>query len=490
MPTRREALATLGLSTLAACTTPPPPRPNVLFVMTDDQTWQQMSCAGHPLLKTPNMDRLAHEGAHFRNAFCTNSLCAPGRASVLTGCYSHVHGIRGNSEKRDAVEQLDPDLPTFPSLLQAAGYRTGLMGKWHIRQDPAGFDKWTVLPGQGVYFDPEFLHNGEPKEHTGYATEITTDLALDFLADTGEDPWCLVYQHKAPHRPFTPPPHLKDLWANVDWPKPASYNDDYATRPLAAKAEDMRFEISLRPDYEGEIPENLSPDEEREWIFDRFVKDHHRSIAGVDEQLGRVLNYLDESGQTEDTLVIYTTDNGYFLGEHGWYDKRFMYEPSLRIPLLIRYPRLGFAGLTPEAMVLNIDLAPTIVDLCGLDVPAEMQGQSLAPFLRVEQPADWRESIFYAYYDNSFRLFDLAREDMTDPTFQFLTAHRVTPHRGVRTNRYKLIEYYMEDYWELFDLEEDPQELTNLYNNPTHTETQAQLIQQLRSLQHQYNEPA
>ena len=486
---RRNAIKTLGGAALAAgCSQDPAhPRPNILFVMTDDQTYQQMSCAGHPILQTPNIDRLANEGARFDRAFCTNSLCAPARASILTGCLSHVHGIRGNSEKADAVEQLDQSLPTFPKLLQQAGYRTGLMGKWHLRENPVGFDDWKVLPGQGVYFDPDFIHEGETRQESGYATDVTTDFALDFLRrHEGTDPFCLVYQHKAPHRPFTPAPRHAKLFDDIEWPYPESYNDDYATRRIAKEAEDMRFENSIAGDYD-DIPSGLSAKQKRDWIFQRFVKDHHRSVVGVDENLGRVLEYLDTTGMAEDTLIIYTTDNGYFLGEHGWYDKRFMYEPSHRIPLLVRYPRLVSPGIVPDSMAMNIDVAPTILDFAGIEVPEQMQGRSLRRVLEGDPEDDWRSSVFYSYYENSWAFRNMARDQMTDPSFQFWTAHRVGPNRGVRNDRYKLIEYYSEgDYWELFDLQDDPNELNNLYGQGGYADIAEALRLDLRTLQGYY----
>jgi arylsulfatase A-like enzyme len=490
---RRQVLKNLGGAGAAAwlsrCSSGPShPRPNILFVMTDDQTAAQMSCAGHPLLQTPNIDRLAAGGVRFSDAFCTNSLCAPGRASVLTGCYSHVHGIRGNSEGRDSIERLDPGLPTFPKLLQDAGYRTGLTGKWHIRQDPEGFDDWRILPGQGVYVDPEFIINGQPNQQRGYATDITTDFALDFLRKNTGQPFCLLYQHKAPHRPFTPAPRHAKLFDDIEWPYPETYNDDYATREIARQAEDMRFEISLAGDYE-DLPETLSPDEKRNWIFQRFVKDHHRAVFTVDENLGHILEFLDISGLAEDTLILYTSDNGYFLGEHGWYDKRFMYEPSLRIPLVVRYPRLVKPNRVESAMALNVDIAPTILDFAGISVPEQMQGRSLRPLLEGDPPDDWRQSVFYSYYENSWALAGLAAEERTDPSFQFFTPHRIGPHRGVRTRRHKLIEYYGEgQYWELFDLEQDPGELRNLFGQPGQQEPTAELTNLLRRQQEQFHE--
>ncbi len=490
--TRREALQGLGAASVGSffsrCGKKPAyPRPNILFVMTDDQAFHQMSCAGHPILQTPNIDRLAREGVRFANAFCTNSLCAPSQATVLTGCYSHIHGIRGNSKQRNAIEEINPKLPAFPALLRDAGYRTGLMGKWHLRQDPDGFDDWKVLPGEGTYHDPDFLLQGRRQQQHGYATDITTDFALDFLRQTGRQPFCLLYQHKAPQRPFTAAPRHDGLFEDTEWPYPETYFDDYDTRRIAKEAEDMRFEIGLAADYE-EIPKNLRSDERRNWIFQRFVKDHHRAVYGVDENLGRILEHLDTAGLAEDTVVIYTSDNGYFLGEHGWYDKRFMYEPSLRIPLLVRYPRLGLSGHLEDRMVVNADLAPTILDFAGLTVPEQMQGRSLRPLLEGSPPEDWRQSIFYAYYDNSWARATLSQQGLTDPSLPSLTAHRIGPHRGIRTGQHKLIEYYTDAYWELFDLKSDPHELRNLHGQAGFEQLTAELTQKLRRLQQDLGE--
>jgi arylsulfatase A-like enzyme len=489
--TRRQAMKSLAAAaglTSSFCSSPKSQRPNILYIMTDDQAVGQMSCEGGKILPTPNMDRLAREGARFENCFVTNSLCAPSRATVLTGCYSHIHGVLGNSESKDSVERLDPSLPTFPQLLQRAGYHTGIVGKWHLSTDPVGFDYWCVLPGQGVYFDPDFIENGTRKKFTGYATDITTDLALDFLSKAGSKPFCLIYQHKAPHRPFKPAPRHAHLLDNVELPYPPTFNDDYSTRRVAKEAQDMRFDISLAGDYK-DLPKGLSPEERKKWIYQRFVKDHYCALHGVDENLGRVLDYLDKNGLAEDTLIMYTSDNGYFLGEHGWYDKRFMYEPSLRVPLLVRYPRLAGPGKVPPAMALNVDFAPTILDFAGVPIPDSMQGNSLRPVLEGRTPPDWRKSIYYSYHENSWKLRGAGKEQMSDPTFQYFTAHRVGPHRGVRTDRYKLIEYYSEgDYWELFDLEKDPTELNNVYGEPASASVTAQLKQELQRLRQQYRE--
>ncbi|MFC1608281.1 sulfatase [Candidatus Latescibacterota bacterium] len=493
---RREALQSMAVTgtgaMLAGCAAPQPvKRPNILFVMTDDQTVDQMSCSGNPLIQTPNMDRLANEGTRFSNCFCTNSLCAPSRATILTGCYSALHGITGNSEKKGGEERLNPDLPTFPELLRQAGYYTAIIGKYHIRQDPVGFDEWRILPGQGSYIDPEFIENGVSTANKGYVTDIITDKTLDFLERIdSSQPFCLVYQHKGPHRPFTPAPRHAHLWDDIEFPYPASFDDDYDTRKVAKMADDMRIEVSIASDYD-DLPMDLSPEEKRRWIFQRFVKDSYRATVGIDENLGRVLNSLDEKGLTDDTLIIYTSDNGFFLGEHGWYDKRFMYEPSLRIPLLIRYPRLGQGGQIIDSLVQNVDVAPTILDIAGIQVPGTMQGRSLKPHMEGKPPDDWRQTVYYAYYEDSWRMYhDIKTNDINDQTYlKYFTTHRVGPHHGVRNNRYKLIEYYTEgDYWELFDLETDPDEMTNTYGEPGFEDITTELKRELSHLQRLYGD--
>ena len=438
--TRRDSLRAIGGAAIAtnACSRRPR-RPNILYIMTDDHVPAAMSCYGNEILHTPNLDRLASEGVRFNNCFVTNSLCAPGRATVLTGCYSNVHHIFGNSEGRDAIEKMTPGIPTYPKLLQQAGYHTGIVGKWHLSDEPSGFDYWCVLPGQGVYFDPDFIEQGTRKKFPGYATDVTTGLALNFLKAAGsEKPWCLVYQHKAPHRPFKPAPRHANMFSDTELPYPETFDDNYDTRRLAKEAEDMRLDLSLADDYK-DLPKGLSAGDRKKWIFQRFVKDYYRATYGVDENLARVLKFLDDTKQADDTLILYSSDNGFFLGEHGWYDKRFMYEPSLRVPLLARYPRLGVSGKVVDQMVQNIDFAPTILDFAGVAIPEGMQGRSLRPLLEGKAVQDWRQSIYYAYYENSWTLRGKGKEAMSDPSFQYFTPHRVSPHRGVRTDRYKLI---------------------------------------------------
>jgi len=484
----RRGFLAVGGAAFASCGKTAPKRPNVLFVMTDDQAASQMSCYGNRLFSTPNMDRLAAGGTRFENAFCTNSLCAPSRATALTGTYSHINGVKGNSEGRDNIEKIDPKLPQYPQMLKQAGYRTGVVGKWHLQEEPKGFDYSCVLPGQGVYFDPDFIENGQRKKIPGYATDVTTDLALRFLDTVGTDPFLLIYQHKAPHRPFTPAPRHAKMFDNVEFPYPETFDDDFSTRPLAKEAADMLFEQSIASDY-PDLPKNLKSAEKKKWLYQRFVKDHYRAVYGVDENLGRVLDYLDKKNLSADTLILYTSDNGYFLGEHGWYDKRFMYEPSFRVPLLARYPRAGKAGHVEARYAANIDYAPTILDFAGIEVPKAMQGRSLRPLIEGREPTEWRRSVYYTYHEDSWTLRDAAKERMTDPSFQYFTPHRVGPHRGVRMGDHKLIEYYGEgDVWELFDVKNDSHETRNRYGDPAYAAIEADLKRELQRLRREYSD--
>jgi arylsulfatase A-like enzyme len=488
--TRREALCLLpfaGTSILFPnCGGKRSRHTNILFVMSDDHTHHQLGCAGNPLIKTPAMDRLAHEGIRFKNAFVTNSLCAPSRATLLTGCYSNIHKILGNSEARSQKEQMNLSLPTFPQLLRDMGYFTGLVGKWHLPHHPSGFDYYCVLPGQGVYFNPEFIENGTRRQFEGYVTDVTTNLALNFLKSVSE-PFCLLYHQKGPHRPFKPAPRHRELYQDIDIAYPETFYDDYATRCIAAKAKDMRIEVSLAGDYQ-DINPSLTVSEKKEWIYQRFVKNHYRAVQAIDEGLGKVLDYLDYRGFSNNTVVIYTSDNGFFLGEHGWYDKRFMYEPSIRIPLLLRYPDGVEANKVEEGMVLNVDIAPTILDFAGISIPKSMQGKSLRSLLE-RKKGGWRDSIYYSYYENSWALRNASREELIDPAFEYFTAHRIGPHRGIRTSRYKLIEYYSKDnYWEFFDLENDPHELTNVYSDSAYSGLVDDLTRELKRSQQKYGD--
>ena len=490
--TRRDALKRMAIAgsgtLLSQCSRyKKAPRPNIIFIMTDDQAVSEMSCYGNEILETPNMDRLAYEGAQFANCFCTSSLCAPGLASVLTGCYPSLTGITGNPEKTGESERLNPDLPTFPELLKKAGYYTALIGKYNIPLDPSGFDEWCILSEEGSYFNPGFIENGMYNKYKGYVTDIITYKALDFLQRMYRvRPFCLLYQHKAPHYPFKPALRHSNMLNDFELPLPQTFYDDYTTRRIAMQAKEMKIEISLADEYHN-LPDYYTFREKKKRMFQRFVKDHYLSVYCVDENLGRVLKYLDDLGLSEDTFIVFTSDNGFFLGEHGWCGKRFMYEPSLRIPLVVRYPRHVTPGIFNEQMILNVDLAPTILDFAGVPVPEHMHGKSLRPQLEGRRPMGWRHSMYYAYYMKSGQETGLEQKNSNEPDSRNTTAHRVGPHHGVRTEQYKLIEYYSEgDYWELFDLEEDPHELENLYGNPEFDGIINYLKEELRRLQKLY----
>ncbi len=462
-------------------------RPNIIFIMTDDQSVNELSCYGNEILDTPNIDRLAYEGAQFNNCFCTNSLSAPSLASVLTGCYSSLNGITVNGENAGETEQLNPELPTFPELLKEAGYYTAIIGKYNIPLDPSGFNEWSILSGNGSYFNPEFIENGRHKKYDGYVTDIITYRAIDFLRRMHQTrPFCLLYLHKAPHYPFKPALRHTTMLNDFELPYPQTFNDDYNTRRIAGLAADMKIEVGLAGKY-NDFPDYLMPQEKKKRIFQRFVKDHYLAVYCVDENLGRILKYLDDQGLKNDTLIIFTSDNGFFLGEHGWSGKRFMYEPSLRIPFVLRYPGFVTPGIINDQMILNVDFAPTILDFAEVPVPEHMHGKSLRTQLEGRRPMDWRHSMYYAYYENSRHLNDIEQNNLNNRSSTNFTSRRVGPHRGVRTNQYKLIEYYSEgNYWELFDLEEDPDELENMYGNSGFEEITLYLKSELRRLQKLY----
>ena len=439
--TRRVMMAALGGLALAGPLTQAqaadePRRPNILFIMTDDHAAHALSCYGSRINKTPNLDRLAREGMLFRNCFCTNSICAPSRAVILTGKYSHVNGVINNGRRFDGTQQ------TFPKLLQKAGYQTAMVGKWHLKTHPTGFDYWNVLPGQGAYHNPVMIEMGERKKHQGYTTDIITDQAIGFMEKRDKaKPFCLMYHHKAPHRNWQPDEKHAQMYDDADVPEPETFDDDWQNRASAARLSAMSIERHLtKRDLKVPPPEGLEGQALKKWKYQRYIKDYLRCVAAVDDNVGRVLEYLDKEGLTDDTLVVYTSDQGFFLGDHGWFDKRFMYEESLRMPLLVRYPRLVKPGTMSDPMVLNLDFAATFLALAGVPIPGDMQGRSVVPLLRGEKPADWRTSFYYHYYE-------------------YPGAHSVRRHYGVRTSRHKLIHYYRQDEWELFDLVKDPHEM-------------------------------
>lgn len=438
--------------------------PNVLFVFTDDHAQHAISSYGSKVNQTPHLDRLASGGARFLNSFVTNSICTPSRATLLTGQYSHTNGV-------PVFNRFDGDRDHLAKRMQAGGYHTGVIGKWHLGSDPTGFDRWIVLPGQGAYRNPTFLVPGGSLRIDGHCTQVTTDLGLEFLRTRPQDrPFFLMLHHKAPHREWTPDEANRARFADAVFPEPATLFDDYATRPAALPENAQTIARDLtRRDLKLEPPPELAGQELKRWLgekpmeievegrtltgadlvrwkYRRFMQDYLACVQGVDDGIGRVLDWLDAEGIADETIVIYTTDNGWYLGDLGLYDKRFMYEPGLRVPLIARGPGIR-AGLTPDQFVANVDLAPTILDLAGLPIPESMQGRSLAPLLRGERPADWRRSVYYRYY-----------HDPGD--------HNTRAHYGVRTATHKLIHYWKKDAWELYDLVNDPTEQHNLLFEP------------------------
>jgi len=467
-------------------------RPNILFVFSDDHAQAAISAYGSKVNTTPHLDRLAKEGARFLNSFVTNSICTPSRATLLTGQYSHLNGV-------PVFNRFDGSRDHVAKRLQQSGYHTGMIGKWHLGSDPTGFDRWIVLPGQGAYWNPQFLVPGHKLTIEGHCTEITTQLGIEFLDTRPADkPFFLMLHHKAPHREWEPDTKNKEAFRNRTFPEPSTLWDDYATRPAALPenqqtiAKDLtRRDLKLTPPVElqgqernkwlGVKPTSIQVDgktlegeELVRWKYQRYMQDYLACVQGVDDSIGAMLDYLDKKGLAKNTIVIYTADNGWYMGELGMYDKRFMYEPGLRSPLIIRGPGI-LAGSTPEAMVANIDLAPTFLNFAKLEIPDWMQGRSLVPVLQGQTPSDWRKSVYYRYYH--------------DPGH-----HNTAAHYGVRTATHKLIYYWRKDVYEMFDLANDPNEQNNLLHDPQNADQPAtqELFKELKGelgrLQDQYQD--
>jgi arylsulfatase A-like enzyme len=451
-------------------------RPNIVLVLTDDHAAHAIGAYGSIVNSTPRIDELGEAGAVLENCFATNSLCSPSRASILTGTYSHVNGVTTLQTPIDASQ------PTFVTHLRAAGYRTAIVGKWHMGQgaghDPQGFDYWDVLIDQGEYWDPRFLSAEGLRVEEGYATDIITDLALAWLERQDADaPWCVLIWHKAPHRPWQPAERHAALYADRV-PLPRTWGDDHATRSASARRATMSVAEHLTvEDLKGEPPAGLSPEDEAVWKYQRYLQDYLRCVAAVDENVGRVTDWLRARDLFDDTLVLYTSDQGFFLGDHGWFDKRFMYEESIRMPLLLSYPRRLPAGIRHAAIATNVDLAQTILDAAGVEAPARMQGRSILPAL-VADDDDEADAFYYRYWEH---------DDML---------HRVPGHYGVRTRRYKLVYFYNDGMgltgtgpfrgpgeWELYDLEVDPDELRNVAADAAYTAVFAELRHRLRAEQ-------
>lgn len=440
-------------------------RPNILFIMTDDHAQSALSSYGNRILKTPNLDRIGAEGVRFTEAFVTNSLCLPSRATYLTGLYSHAHGLMTNgAESGFHDEPLLNNAETWPNLLRQAGYHTGVVGKWHVNNPPAGYDYTAVLPGQGQYFDPEIIVQGRLTRGKGHTDDVIGEQAIGFLRGRPADqPFALLYQFKAPHRGWEPAPRFARAFEDIEIAPPATFMESIENRPEALQAADLS--IANMPDYRDRGVTADMPFAERARLnWQHFIKDYYRVLLGVDENVGRMLDLLDAEGLSENTLIVYTSDNGFFLGEHGFFDKRLMYEPSIKVPMLVRHPASIAPGqVNREQMLLNIDVAPTFLDMGGVPVPAEMHGRSWAPVARGVAPADWRQDFLYQY-------------------FEFPAAHCVRKHRGIRTERWKLIHWDYPEEWELYDLATDPGELTNLAGRPEHAATEARLRERLGAL--------
>ncbi|OUO55740.1 sulfatase [Parabacteroides sp. An277] len=479
---------------------------NIVYIMTDDHTAQMMSCYDQRYAHTPNLDRIAQEGVLFTNSFVANSLSGPSRACMITGKHSHKNGFYDNTHcKFDGTQQ------TFPKLLQQAGYETALIGKWHLETLPTGFDHWEILPGQGSYYNPDFItqENDTVQVH-GYLTNIITDKSIEWMENQRDKnkPFCLLIHHKAQHRNWMADTCNLRLYEDKTFPLPDTFYDDYEGRPAAAAQEmsilkdmDLVYDLKmtgaegnkgLAQGYEGML--NRMDAEQRaawdafynpiiedfkkqhltgkalyEWKFQRYMRDYLKTLKSLDDNVGRVLDYLDKAGLAENTLVIYTSDQGFYMGEHGWFDKRFMYEESFHTPLLMRLP--GGKKGTIDQMVQNIDYAPTFLELAGAPIPEDIQGVSLLPLLKGENPADWRTSLYYHFYE-------------------YPAEHMVKRHYGVRNDRYKLIHFYNDiDEWELYDLKEDPHELHNVYSDPAYAEVKKQMHHELDSLQIMYDDP-
>ena len=505
-----SAASLAGMLLFAACQDKkqePGQRPfNIVYIMTDDHTAQMMSCYDTRYAETPNLDRIARDGVLFTNSFVANSLSGPSRACMITGKHSHKNGFYDNTHcKFDASQQ------TFPKLLQNAGYETALIGKWHLETLPTGFDHWEILPGQGSYYNPDFItQQNDTVQIHGYLTDIITDKSIEWM-ENGRDktkPFCILIHHKAQHRNWMADTCHLSLYEDRTFPIPDTFYDDYEGRPAAAAQEmsilkdmDLVYDLKmlgaegnkgLAQGYDGILArmdsaqraawdrfydpiiedlkrQNLSGEKLYEWKFQRYMRDYLKTLKSLDDNVGRVLDYLEESGLADNTLVVYTSDQGFYMGEHGWFDKRFMYEESFHTPLLMRLPG-GKKGKIDQ-MVQNIDYAPTFLELAGAPIPDDIQGVSLLPLLKGENPSDWRTSLYYHFYE-------------------YPAEHKVKRHYGVRNNRYKLIHFYNDiDEWELYDLQKDPLELHNVYAAPEYADVKAQMMHELDSLQVMYDDP-
>ena len=474
--------------------------------MADDHAYQAVGAYGSTLIQTPNIDRISREGMLFKKAAVTNSVCSPSRAVILTGKYSHLNGMKDNGTYFNGEQQ------TLPKIFKKNGYSTAIVGKWHLFSEPTGFDYWNILPDQGNYYNPKFIKNGRDTVYNGYVTDIITSMATNWI-DTAKKskPFFLMVHHKAPHRNAMPPLKYLGKFNDREFPYPSNFHDDYQGRK-ALQIQQITMKNNLDIRYDTKIPcdscpvgavnawapaeyqrevERLMPDERKVWEeayeeefkkfkalnsedervkfqFQRYMEDYLRCVNSLDDNVGELLKYLDDTGLAKNTIVVYMSDQGFYLGEHGLYDKRFMYEESFRTPMMIRYPAGFEGGKQTSAFALNLDIAPTLLDLSGITIPGDMQGSSMKTLLQKGRDRNWRKSVYYHYYEKSFGL---------------------TRHYGIRTKRFKLIHFYDPvDSWELYDLAKDPLEMRNLYEDGSHKKIIEKLKAQLRSLQDQYRD--
>jgi arylsulfatase A-like enzyme len=481
-------------------------RPNIIYIMSDDHAYQAISAYGGPLkdlAPTPNIDRIARAGMLFNRCLVTNSLSGPSRAVVITGKYGHLTGFVAN----EGQKPFDGSQQTFPKLLRASGYTTAIIGKWHLMSDPTGFDHWDILPGQGNYYNPDFItKEGRNREH-GYVTEIITDKCIKWLTEVKDSgkPFILMMHHKAPHREWQPGPNELGLYHSTRFPEPPTLFDDYSNRGTAEKTQDMTISktMRLREDLklykDPSMPKNaglnrmdsqqmaawdsvynpvirefyksdITGDELVRYKYQRYLEDYLACIAAVDKSVGRILDFLKESGLDSNTIVIYTSDQGFYLGEHGWFDKRWMFEQSYRTPLIIEWPGVTKPGSVNNDMVSNLDYAETILEMAGVKVPEDMQGRSMVSILKGHTPSDWRKEHYYHYYE-------------------YPAVHMVKRHYGISTERYKLIHYYYDiDEWELFDLKNDPMEMKNVYDDPSYVTVRKNLHERLEKIRETFND--
>lgn len=487
-------------------------RPNIVFIFSDDHAPHAIGAYNGWLKETnptPNIDSLARQGMLFQNSFCTNSICGPSRAVIITGKHSHLNGFMNNGNKFDGSQQ------TFPKLLRNAGYTTAMIGKWHLKSNPQGFDYWDVLPGQGEYYNPRFLSQQGNRKEQGHCTDIVTNLAIDWIKENkdGDQPFMLMCQHKAPHRCWMPALRHLDLYKDQDIPEPDTLFDSYSDNAAASRNQEMEIDrhMDLVCDLfttppEGWTHEGLNTDksgwrnlqtmtkeqrsawdaafaEENEafakaeltgkelvrWKYQRYAKNYLRCVRGVDDSVGRIMQFLKDNELEDNTIVVYSSDQGFYIGDHGWYDKRWMYEESLKMPLIVKWPGVTKAGSVNSHMVQNLDYAETFLQMAGAEIPSDMQGRSLVPLLKGEDVTDWRKSIYYHFYE-------------------YPSVHMVPRHNGVRSERYKLIQIYEFGEWEFYDLEKDPDEKQNLYNDPDYQTQIAAHKQELESLRNRYGD--